>query len=133
MVSKHDTKEKCIDDDTSNSSEDINIKEPGTIPPIEELKMESANNTPAATNEIRQMTLGKQIPVPPPGATLVIPPAATIAGGSTSQVYLQDILKMIPQDLNIPPQKGLSQRSVLLCPNIYFYDHYTVQGKKQVI
>ena len=38
---------------------------------------------------------------------------------------------MIPQNSKIPPQKGLSQRSVLLCPNIYLYDHYTVQEKNK--
>ena len=38
---------------------------------------------------------GKQIPIPPPGCELVIPPSATIAGGSYSKIYLDNVMKSV--------------------------------------
>ena len=67
--------------------------------------------------------------MPPPGASLVIPPAAVAAGGSQSKIYLPEINRMIPANAKYNPQQGLSQKSALLCPNIYLYDHYTLSEK----
>ena len=75
--------------------------------------------------------IGKQLlPVPPPGATLVIPPSATAAGGSQSKVYLPELRKLVPENETYKPQQGLSQKSALLCPKIYLCNHYTVDEKK---
>ena len=78
-------------------------------------------------------SIGKQVPIPPPGETLVIPPAATIAGGSASKIYIGDITEMNRKNnqsgKKFQDQKGIAQCSVLLCPHIYLYNHYTVNEK----
>ena len=38
---------------------------------------------------------GKQIPIPPPGCELVIPPSAAIAGGSYSKIYLDNVVNVV--------------------------------------
>ena len=81
----------------------------------------------------RIVSVGKQVPIPPPGKTLVIPPSATIAGGSESNIFIDDVRKMNaktnPSEKKFQDQKGIAQRSVLLCPSIYLYDHYTANEK----
>ena len=72
---------------------------------------------------------GKQIPIPPPGNELVIPPRATIAGGSYSKIYMEDVVNEVGNKKNLKDQRGLSNCSGLFCPNIYLYEHYTVQEK----
>ena len=67
--------------------------------------------------------------MPPPGATLVIPPSATAAGGSVSKIFSEKIQKMYPNKRNLKDKKDLSNCSGLFCPNIYLYQHYTVNEK----
>ena len=78
-------------------------------------------------------SIRKQVPIPPPGETLVIPPAATIAGGSASKINIGDITEMNRKNnqsgKKFQDQKGIAQRSVLLCPRIYLYNHYTANEK----
>ena len=76
-----------------------------------------------------QRSIGKTLPNPPPGCNLVIPPSARIAGGSFSKVYTEDIKKSNQNKKMLQPQRGLSQCSALLCPNLYLYEHYTVDDK----
>ena len=75
------------------------------------------------------VTIGKQVAVPPLGSLLVIPPSATSVGGSTSKLYIYDVeeinVKNNQSGKKLRDQKGLAQHSVLLCPGIYLYDHYT--------
>ena len=72
---------------------------------------------------------GQKVLVPPPGATLVIPPSATADGGSVPKIFSEQIQKMYPNRRNLKDQKGLSNCSGLFCPNIYLHQHYTVNKK----
>ena len=40
------------------------------------------------------LSIGKQVPIPPLGKTLVIPPSATIAGSSASNIYIDNVREM---------------------------------------
>ena len=73
--------------------------------------------------------IGKSLPVPPPGCSLVIPPSAQIAGGSFSKVCIEDIKNSLQYKKPLQPQRGLSKCSALLCPNLYLYEHYTRDEK----
>ena len=87
-------------------------------------------NTTRKETDSTQQSIGKALPKPPPGRTLVIPPSARIAGGSFSKIYTEDIRKSLQNKKTLRPQKSLSKCSALLCPNLYLYEHYTL-GEKQ--
>ena len=40
------------------------------------------------------VTIVKHVPVRPPGSTLLIPPSATVTGGSTNKIYVDDDKKI---------------------------------------
>ena len=46
---------------------------------------------PFTNTNLNNTSRGKQIPIPPPGKELVIPPTATIAGGSSSKIFIEYI------------------------------------------
>ena len=83
----------------------------------------------ARTSQRTRSVNGEKVLVPPPGATLVIPPSAKAAGGSVSEIYMDQIQMMYPNKRDLKDQKGLSNCSGLFCPNIYLYQHYTVNEK----
>ena len=83
---------------------------------------------PFTNTNVNNTSRGKQIPIPPPGKELVIPPTATIAGGSSSKIFIEYI-KENQNKKKLKEQKGLSGCSGLFCPNIYLYGHYTVEEK----
>ena len=87
-------------------------------------------NTTRKETDSTQQSIGKALPKPPPGHTLVIPPSARIAGGSFSKIYTEDIRNSLQNKKTLQPQKSLSKCSALLCPNLYLYEHYTL-GEKQ--
>ncbi len=81
------------------------------------------------TNTTRNDTsVGKQLPVPPPGEELLIPLPATIAGGATSNVFIKYVVQHNNKK-TLKQQNRLSGCSGLFCPNIYLHDHYTVEEK----
>ena len=116
--------------DTGSNEEDIHEKSITTVHPmLPPNQVDNSINTSMDSQTGSSVSRGKQIPVPPPGASLVIPPAAIAAGGSQSKIFLPEINRMIPENTNLKPQQGLSQKSALLCPNIYLYNHYTLDEK----
>ena len=101
------------------------------IAPMED--MDNNINSEKQNDNNAIISIGKQVPLPPPGETLVIPPRATIAGGSESKIYVDNLTEINKKNnqsgKKFQDQKGIAQRSVLLCPTIYLYDHYTANEK----
>ena len=110
------------DTDTAETSGAFLTEKPPTLPKMFRFE----HTTPRRGNSSGG---GKQIPIPPPGCELVIPPSATIAGGSYSKVYMEDVVNEVGNKKNLKDQRGLSNCSGLFCPNIYLYEHYTVKEK----
>ena len=112
------------DTDTAQTDGPFLSNNPPTLPRM----MRFEPTTPRRGNSVGSRG-GKQIPIPPPGNELVIPPRATIAGGSYSKIYMEDIVNEVGNKKNLKDQRGLSNCSGLFCPNIYLYEHYTVEEK----
>ena len=134
IVTKNSNNKKSTNESVSIQTFDTN----SIIVPIPQIApMENIDNNVNIEKQNDKnptiVSIGKQVPIPPPGETLVIPPAATIAGGSASKIYIGDITKMNRKNnqsgKKFQDQKGIAQRSVLLCPRIYLYDHYTANEK----
>ena len=96
------------------------------IPSVAPLKLPEI--IPFTYTNLNNTSRGKQMPIPPPGKELVNPPTATIAGGSSSKIFIEYI-KENQNKKKLKEQKGLSGCSGLFCPNMYLYGHYTVEEK----
>ena len=96
------------------------------IPSVAPLKLPEI--VPFTNTNLNNTSRGKQIPIPPPGKELVIPPTATIAGGLSSKLFIEYI-KENQNKKKLKKQKGSSGCSGLFCPNIYLYGHYRVEEK----
>ena len=134
IVTKNSNNKKSTNESVSIQTFDTN----SIIVPIPQIApMENTDNNVNIEKQNDKnptiASIGKQVPIPSPGETRVIPPTATIAGGSASKIYIGDITKMNKKNnqsgKKFQDQKGIAQRSVLLCPCIYLYDHYTANKK----
>ena len=114
-----------------------------------ELEFEETQNSSIMTPSVAQPTLpkiipftntdtndestsrGKQLPIPPPGEELIIPPTATIAGGSNSKIFIEYI-KENQNKKKLKDQKGLAGCSGLFCPNILFIWPLYRRGKDEI-
>ena len=110
------------DTDTAETLGASLIKKPPTLPKMFQFE-------PTTPHRGISSHGGKQVLIPPPGCELVIPPSATIAGGSSSKIYLEDVVNEVSNKKNLKDQRGLLNCSGLFCPNIYLYEHYTVKEK----
>ena len=73
------------DADTAETVGAFLMEKPPTLPKIFQFEP----TTPRRGNSSHG---GKQIPIPPPGCELVIPPSATIAGGVAFTIYSMDMI-----------------------------------------
>ena len=72
---------------------------------------------PKLSNNVGIQSIGKHDHIePPPGCSY------PQQKGPMSKLYMEDIKNKVPKNLKLQVQKGLSQRSVIVCPNIYLYD-----------
>ena len=83
----------------------------------------------AHTSQRTRNVKGEKSLVPPPGASLVISPSATIAGGSVSKIFCYNIKLCFQTNKNLKDKKGLSKYSGSFFPNIYLHQHYTTEEK----
>ena len=125
-----------INEESGNASSEFTQNQDlnPTIPELPIILDKEINISTSGTNENESNTRGmngKQLLVPPPGETLVVSPTAKAAGGSVSTIFIDNVTKIFPRKKALKNQKGLSNCSGLFCPNVYLYQHYTVQAKAE--
>ena len=125
-----------INEESGNgSTESTQNQDPNqTIPELplildKEINITSTTGTNENESNTRGMN-GKQLLVPLPGETLVIPPTAKAAGGSVSTIFIDDVTKTFPRKKALKNQKGISNCSGLSCP-MYIYTNIIQYKLKQ--